>query len=84
MKKLAYNSAFKKLRSWHLAPSLHVDAETMGTVKEFIFLSSKITADSDCRREIKRCLLLERKAMTNPDSIFKKQRYYFANKGLSS
>ena len=39
--------AFRKLRSWHPAPSLYVDAETMETVKEFIFLSSKITADSD-------------------------------------
>ena len=71
MKKLAYNSAFKKLRSWHLAPSLHVDAETMGTVKEFIFLSSKITADSDSSHEIKRHLLLGRKAMTNLDCVFK-------------
>ena len=44
--------------------------ETMETVKDF-FLGSKITVDSDCSREIKRCLLLERKAMTNPDSILK-------------
>ena len=41
----------------------------METVKDFIFLGSKITADSDCRHEIKRCLLLGRKAMTNLDSI---------------
>ena len=48
------------------------------------FGGSKITADSDCSQEIKRCLLLGRKAMTNLDSILKKQRYYFADKGPSS
>ena len=47
-----------------------------------IFLGSKITADGDCSHEIKRCLLLERKVMTNLDSV-KKQRLYFANKCLS-
>ena len=51
--------------------------------REFIFLGSKITADGDCSHEIKRCLLLGRKAMSNLDSI-KKQRHYFANKGPSS
>ena len=45
--------------------------ETMETVADFIFLGSKITADGDCRHEIKRCLLLGRKVMTNLDSIFK-------------
>ena len=45
--------------------------ETMETVRDFIFLDSKITADGDCCHEIKRCLLLGRKAMTNPDSILK-------------
>ena len=45
----------------------------METVSDFIFLSSKITADGDCSHEIKRCLLLGRKAMTNQDSIFKKE-----------
>ena len=49
-----------------------------------IFLGSKITADSDCSHEIKRCLLLGRKGMTNVDSILKKQRYHFADKGPSS
>ena len=47
-----------------------------------MFLGSKITADDDCSHEIKRCLLLGRKAMTNLDKILK--RYYFANKGMSS
>ena len=55
-----------------------------GKVTDFIFLGSKITVDSDCSHEIKRCLLLGRKAMTNLESILKKQRHYFANKGLSS
>ena len=43
----------------------------MEAVTDFIFLYSKITADGDCSHEIKRCLLLERKAMTNPDSVLK-------------
>ena len=55
--------------------------ETMETVTDIIFLGSKITADDDCNYEIKRCLLLEEKAMTNLDSILKKQRHYFADKG---
>ena len=54
----------------------------METVTDFIFLGSRITADGDYGHEIKRCLLLGRKAMTNPDSVFKKQRHHFANKGL--
>ena len=54
------------------------------TVTDLIFLSSKITADGDCIHEIKRWLLLGGKAMTNLDSILKKQRCYFANKGPSS
>ena len=48
-----------------------IDGETMETVRDFIFLGSKITADGDCSHEIKRCLLLGRKVMTNPDSILK-------------
>ena len=48
-----------------------IDGETMQTVRDFIFLGSKITADGDCSHEIKRCLLLGRKAMTNLDSILK-------------
>ena len=51
--------------------SWQIDGETMGTVRDFIFLSSKITADSDCSHEIKRRLLLGRKAMTDLDSILK-------------
>ena len=48
-----------------------IDGETMETVADFIFQGSKITADDDCRHEIKRCLLLGRKVMTNLDSILK-------------
>ena len=48
-----------------------IDRETMETVRDFIFLVSKITADGDCSHEIKKCLLLGKKAMTNLDSILK-------------
>ena len=51
--------------------SWQIDGETMETVADFIFLGSKITTDGDCSHEIKRYLLLERKAKTNPDSILK-------------
>jgi len=51
--------------------SWQIDGETMETVSDFIFLSSKITEDGDCSHEIKRRLLLGRKVMTNLDSIFK-------------
>ena len=51
--------------------SWEIDGETVETVRDFIFLSSKITADGDCSHEIKRCLLLGRKTMTNLDSILK-------------
>ena len=51
--------------------SWQIDGEKMETVTDFIFLGSKITADRDCSHEIKRCLLLRRKAMTNLDSVLK-------------
>ena len=51
--------------------SWQIDGETVETVADFIFLGSKITANGDCSHEIKRCLLLERKVMTNLDSILK-------------
>ena len=51
--------------------SWQIDGETMETVRDFIFLASKISADGDCSHEIKRCLLLGRKSMTNLDSILK-------------
>ena len=57
--------ATSRITSWQ------IDGETMETLSNFIFLGSKITADGDCSHEIKKCLLLGRKAMTNPDSILK-------------
>ena len=63
--------------------SWQIDGETVDTVADFIFLGSKITVDGDCSHEIKKHLLLGRKAMTNLDSILK-SRDYFADKGLSS
>ena len=64
--------------------SWQIDGETKETVTDFIFGGSKITADDDCSHEIKRHFLVERKAMTNLDSILKKQKHYFAKKGPSS
>ena len=68
--------------------SWQIDGETMETVRDFILggskRGSKITVDGDCSHEIKRCLLLGRKAIYQPRQHIKKQRYYFANKGPSS
>ena len=63
----------KKMKIMASGPitSWQIDGETMEAVKDFIFLGSKITADGDCSHEIKRRLLLGRKAMTNLDSILK-------------
>ena len=63
--------------------SWQIDGETVETVADFIFLGSKITANGDCSHEIKRCLFLGRKVMTNLGSRLK-SKDYFANKGLSS
>ena len=63
--------------------SWQIDGETMETVTDFHFLASKVTADGDCSYEIKRCLLLGRKVITNLESILK-SRHYFANKDPSS
>ena len=64
--------------------SWEIDGETVGTVANFIFLGSKITAGDDCSHETKRCLLLGRKVMNNLDGIFKSRDNYFANKVTSS
>ena len=61
--------------------SWQIEGEKLETVVDFIFLGSKITVDGDCSHEIKRCLLLGRKALTNLDSVLKKQTHYFADKG---
>ena len=63
--------------------SWQIDGETMETVRGFIFLGSKISADGDCSHEIKRCMLFERSYDKLRQHI-KKQRHYFANIGLSS
>ena len=63
--------------------SWEIDGETVETMSDFTLGGSKITADGDCNHEIKRCLLLGRKVVINLDSILKKQRHYFGNKGLS-
>ena len=64
--------------------SWQIEGEKVETVADFILGGSKITADGDCSHEIKRRLFLGRKVMTNLNSVLKKQRYYFANKGPSS
>ena len=64
--------------------SWQIDGETVETVADFIILGSRITADGDCSHEIKRCLLLERKVMTNLDSILKSRDITLPTKGPSS
>ena len=63
--------------------SWEIDGETVETVSDFVLEGSKITADGNCGHEIKRCLFLGRKVMTNLDSVLK-SRHYFASKGPSS
>ena len=70
--------AFGPITSWQ------IDGETMETVADFIFLGSKITADGDCSRDIKKCLLFGRKSYDKPRQCIKKQRHHFAVKGPSS
>ena len=67
-------TAFGPITSWQ------IDGETMETATDFIFLSSKITADGDCSREIKRRLLLARKVITNLDSILKSRDFTLPTK----
>ena len=69
----------KIMASGHIT-SWQIDGETMGTVRDFIFLGSKITADGDCSHEIKRHLLLGRKAMTNLDSMLKSRNIILPTK----
>ena len=68
---LKLNIQKTKIMASRPIPSWQIDGETVETVSDFIFLGSKITADGDCSHEIKRCLLLGSKVMTNLDSIFK-------------
>ena len=69
--KIGLKLKIQKTRLWHLVPSWEIDGEAVETVTDFILGGSKITADGDCSHEIKRCLLLGRKVMTNLDSILK-------------
>ena len=64
--------------------SWQIYGETMKTVTDFIFLDSKVTADGDCSHEIKRCLLLGRKAMVHLDSILKSRDISFPQRSISS
>ena len=68
---LKLNIQKMKIMASHLITSWQIDGETVETVSDFIFLGSKITADGDCSHEMKRCLLLGRKVMTNLDIILK-------------
>ena len=81
---LKFNIQKTKIMASGPTISWQIDGEMMETVRDFIFLGSKFTVDGDCSHEVKRCLLLGRKIMTNLDSILKKQRHDFANKGPSS
>ena len=82
---LKLNIQKMKIKASGPITSWEIDGEIVETVSNFIFLGSKITADGDCSHEIKRCLLLGRKVMTNqPRQHIKKQRHYFANKHPSS
>ena len=68
---LTLNIQKTKIMVSSLITSWQIDGKTVETVTDFIFLGSKLTADGDCSHEIKRCLLLGRKVMTNLDSILK-------------
>ena len=78
---LEFNIQKTKIMASGPITSWQIDGET---VADFISLGSKFTADGDCSHEIKRPLLLGKKAMINQDSVFKKQQHHFADKGLYS
>ena len=77
---LKFNVHKTKIMASGPITSWQIGLETMETVTEFIFLGSKLTADGDCSHEIKRCLLLGRKAMINLDSILKSRHTTFLTK----
>ena len=79
---LKFNIQETKIMTSGSITSWQIDEETMETETDFIFLGSKVTADGDCRHEIKRCLVLGRKGMTNLDRIFKRRN--ITDKGPSS
>ena len=79
---LKFNIQKTKIMASGPITSWQIGGEIIETITDFIFLGSKITEDGDCSHEMKRHLLLGRKAMTN--QCIKKQRHHFTNKGLSS
>ena len=79
---LKLNTQKTKIMASGPITSWEIEEEKMEAVTDFLFLGSKINADGDDNHEIRRWLLLGKKAMTNLNSIFKKQRYHFASKGL--
>ena len=81
---LKLNIQKTKIMAYSPITSWEIDGETLETVRYFILGGSKNTAHSDCSHEIKRHLLLGRKAMTNLDSILKSRVHYFVNKSPSS
>ena len=80
--KVGLNLSIQKTKIMASGPitSWEIDGETVETVSDFIFLGSKISADGDCSHEIKRCLLLGSKVMTNLDNIFKSRDITFPTK----
>ena len=74
---LKFNIQKMKIMASNPITSWHIDGETMETVADVIFGGSKITADGECSHEIKRCLFLGRKAMTNLDSMLKSRDFTF-------
>ena len=79
---LKFNTQKTKILASGPITSWEIDGETVETVSDFIFLGSKITADGDCSHEIKRGLLLERKAMTNLDSILKSRDIFCRQRSI--
>ena len=81
---LKLNIQKTKIMASSLITSWQIDGETVETMTDFIFLGSKITADGDCSHEIKRCLLLGRKATTNLDSVLKSRDITWPTKSIQS
>ena len=81
---LKLNTQKTKIMASGPITSWQIDGETVEILTDFIFLGSKITVDSSYSHQIKRCLLLGRKAVTKLDRVLKKQRHYFGDKGPSS
>ena len=78
---LKFNIQKTKIMASGPITSCQIDGETIKTVRDFIFLVSKIIADGDCSHEIKRCLLLANKSYDQPRQHIKTQRHYFDDKG---